>query len=130
MPHAVDIHIGARLRALRIRHGMTQTSLADEISLSFQQIQKYETGYNRISASKLFELSQILEVDPAYFFEGTTGRSRIDDDTPSLKFVRAAQMIEGIPDKQVRDSFYGLLKSLTAKKPAARRSKKRTRKMQ
>ncbi len=65
----VDIHVGARLRARRTLLGLSQTVVANSIDLSFQQLQKYESGHNRISASRLYDLSQILDVDIDYFFD-------------------------------------------------------------
>lgn len=70
MVHPVDIHVGKKIREARLVRGLTQSGVAKQLSLSFQQLQKYETGYNRVSASKLFELAQLLDVAPAYFFEG------------------------------------------------------------
>ena len=69
VPHPVDVHVGARVRMHRTLLGMTQTSLGEAIGLSFQQAQKYENGTNRISASRLFELSRVLDVPVAFFFE-------------------------------------------------------------
>ncbi len=68
-PHPVDVHVGARARMRRTLLGMTQTDLGDALGLTFQQIQKYERGANRISASRLCELSRVLDVPIIYFFE-------------------------------------------------------------
>jgi transcriptional regulator with XRE-family HTH domain len=68
-PTDVDIHVGQRLRQRRSLLGLTQESLADATGLTFQQIQKYEQGKNRVSASRLYQLSKILNVDPNYFFD-------------------------------------------------------------
>ena len=65
----VDVHVGARLRQRRTLLGMTQTNLSDAIGVSFQQMQKYENGANRISASRLFDLSRILDVPIQFFFD-------------------------------------------------------------
>ena len=65
----VDKHVGARLRVRRSLLGMSQEKLADAIGLTFQQIQKYEKGTNRISAGRLYQFSQILNVSVVYFFE-------------------------------------------------------------
>jgi transcriptional regulator with XRE-family HTH domain len=67
--HPVDIHVGARVRARRKLLGMSQTDLGDAIGLSFQQVQKYENATNRISASRLYELSRVLDVPVEHFFE-------------------------------------------------------------
>ena len=68
-PHPVDVRVGARARMRRTLLGMTQTDLGDALGLTFQQVQKYEWGTNRISASRLCELSRVLDVPIVYFFE-------------------------------------------------------------
>ncbi len=69
-PDPIDLHVGARLRARRRDAGVSQEDLAGALSITFQQVQKYERGKNRISASKLFEASRFLGVRPGWFFEG------------------------------------------------------------
>jgi len=68
-PHPVDIHVGARIRNVRKKIGLSQMKLAEALGLTFQQVQKYEKGTNRISASKLFETAKYLDKPIAYFFE-------------------------------------------------------------
>jgi transcriptional regulator with XRE-family HTH domain len=68
--NAVDRHIGNQVRARRLAIGMTQEKLADLLGITFQQVQKYEKGVNRIAASRLYEITQALDVSVAYFFEG------------------------------------------------------------
>ncbi len=68
IPNPVDVHVGARLRQRRTLLGMSQTMLGEAIGLTFQQVQKYESGANRISASRLFGLSRVLDVPIEYFF--------------------------------------------------------------
>lgn len=70
MPHPVDTHVGQRIRQRRWLVGMTQQTLADKVGIKFQQIQKYETGANRVSASRLWEIANTLAVPIDYFFEG------------------------------------------------------------
>lgn len=70
MSHPVDIHVGRKLKQIRTLRRLSQTDVARKLNLSFQQIQKYEIGSNRVAASRLFELAQILDVQPSYFFEG------------------------------------------------------------
>jgi len=70
VPHPVDVHVGQKLRALRVSRHLSQSDIARGLGLSFQQIQKYEIGSNRISASRLFALSVLLNVKPAYFYKG------------------------------------------------------------
>ena len=70
MAHPVDVHVGKRIRHRRWLTGMTQQQLAEAVGIKFQQIQKYETGANRVSASRLWDIAATLEVDVAFFFEG------------------------------------------------------------
>ncbi len=66
----VDCHVGQQLRALRKEIGLSQTNLAESLGISFQQVQKYETGANRVAAGRLWDIANVLEVDLEYFFEG------------------------------------------------------------
>ncbi|MDD9919621.1 MAG: helix-turn-helix transcriptional regulator [Alphaproteobacteria bacterium] len=68
-PHPIDIHVGQRLKQQRKLQGISQESLAKQLGITFQQIQKYENGNNHISARKLYELSQILKTPIQFFFE-------------------------------------------------------------
>ncbi len=68
VPNPVDVHVGGRVRQRRLLLGMSQTNLGDALGLTFQQVQKYESGANRVGASRLFHLSQILDVSIEYFF--------------------------------------------------------------
>ena len=90
MSHPVDIHVGRRLKQARTLRKQSQTDVARELKLSFQQIQKYEIGSNRIAASRLHELSRILDVTPGYFFEG------LDDDAPETKNDPALDIVNAI----------------------------------
>lgn len=87
-PDAVDVHVGVRLRARRLQLGMTQEQLADSVGLTFQQIQKYERGVNRMGASRLWEVARALDVRLDYFYQ--------DGDTPSP----AARGAHGFADQQ------------------------------
>ena len=69
-PHPIDTYVGGRMRLRRIQLGLSQGALANKIGVSFQAVQKYESGDIRISASRLYDVSQVLQVSPAYFFEG------------------------------------------------------------
>ena len=66
----VDLHVGDRMRIRRLYLGISQTALAEALGISHQQIQKYERGLNRISAGRLYQLSKLLKIDVAYFFDG------------------------------------------------------------
>jgi len=72
-PHPVDLHVGLRVRALRRQAGLSLTRLAGRVGVAFQQLQKYEAGANRISASMLFDLARALKVPVASFYEGLGG---------------------------------------------------------
>ncbi|MEQ8652879.1 MAG: helix-turn-helix transcriptional regulator [Kiloniellales bacterium] len=71
-PHPVDVHVGGRVRMRRTLLGMSQEKLGEAIGLTFQQVQKYERGTNRIGASRLYDLSKVLDVPVGFFFEELT----------------------------------------------------------
>ena len=77
MKHPVDVHVGRRVRHRRWMVGMTQQQLGDIVGIKFQQIQKYETGMNRISASRLWDIAQALGVSISFFFEGFGGEEGV-----------------------------------------------------
>lgn len=86
-PHPVDAHVGLRLRQRRTFMGLTQEKLGDALGLTFQQVQKYERGTNRIGASRLFHISQLLSTPVSFFFEDmpeeiTASYQSIDGDGP------------------------------------------------
>jgi len=74
MPNATDVEVGSRLRARRLVFGLSQARLADAVGVTFQQIQKYEKGTNRIGASRLYQFSEVLQVPPGFFFENEIGQ--------------------------------------------------------
>jgi len=78
MKHPVDVHVGKRIRHRRWMNGTTQQQLAEKVGIKFQQIQKYETGMNRVSASRLWDIGRALGVQVSFFFEGLD--SPIDED--------------------------------------------------
>ncbi len=89
-PNPTDKHVGARIRMRRLMLGMSQTALAEGLDLTFQQIQKYEKGVNRVGASRLQQIAHILRVPVEFFFEGGPGVSgaKADSaDAPSLAHV-------------------------------------------
>ncbi|MGE0409614.1 MAG: helix-turn-helix domain-containing protein [Amphiplicatus sp.] len=79
MANPVDLYVGQKMRQRRRLLGLTQQKLADEVNIRFQQIQKYESGANRISASRLWSLAKALDVPVAFFFEGLENGAEIDD---------------------------------------------------
>ncbi|MGN6208452.1 helix-turn-helix domain-containing protein [Asticcacaulis sp.] len=98
-PNPVDLHVGARVRMRRKFLGMSQEGLAETISLTFQQVQKYERGSNRISASKLWEIAKALKAPVAYFFEGYGENEAVEgfSESESEQFVHGFLMTtEGI----------------------------------
>jgi len=110
MKHPVDVHVGKRVRHRRWMVGMTQQQLADKVGIKFQQIQKYETGMNRISASRLWDISDALGVPISFFFEGLDGHVPVADeqlgdilaDKEALQLVRSYY---AIPEAQRRRLF-------------------------
>jgi transcriptional regulator with XRE-family HTH domain len=83
-PHPVDTYVGLRLRYLRKQWGLSQTALAGNLGITFQQVQKYERGANRINASKLFETAEFLEVSIGYFFEASPSSRLSRTDAPAI----------------------------------------------
>ena len=69
-PHPIDVHVGRRVRLRRTLLGLNQTQLGEKLEITFQQIQKYERGSNRISASRLYQAARILDVPVSYLFDG------------------------------------------------------------
>ncbi len=128
-PSPVDVHVGARVRLRRTLLGMTQTKLGDAIGLTFQQVQKYERGTNRVSSSRLFDLARVLDVPVEFFFEdmpaevamSSPGQGRRKaKELPSyeldpmakretLEFVRAYYKIS---DARVRKRLFEMTKTL------------------
>jgi transcriptional regulator with XRE-family HTH domain len=133
-PSPIDVHVGARIRLRRTLLGMSQERLGESLGLTFQQIQKYERGVNRVGASRLFDLSRVLDVPISFFFDdmpeplareygGSAVRRAVgfaepqdsfDDDAlhrrETLELVRAYYRIQ---DPSVRKRVFDLIKSLT-----------------
>jgi len=121
---SIDAHVGLRVRQRRTLMGLSQTQLGESLGLTFQQVQKYERGFNRIGASRLFELSRVLGVPITYFFEGLgpeteaipfnrTGQPVVAPDPmnkrETLELVRAYYRI---PDAQIRRRLFDLTKAI------------------
>lgn len=109
MKHPVDAHVGKRIRHRRWMIGMTQQQLADKVGIKFQQIQKYETGMNRVSASRLWDIADALGVTIAFFFEGLAEGDQVAAagadmmaDKEALELVRSYY---AIPEAQRRRLF-------------------------
>jgi len=109
MPRSVDVHVGRRVRQRRWMLGMTQQTLADRVGIKFQQIQKYETGANRISSSRLWDIAEVLEVPVAFFFDGLEGQADAGDARGDVLADREAQDLVrayyAIPEAQRRRLF-------------------------
>ncbi|MFN7226175.1 MAG: helix-turn-helix domain-containing protein [Holosporales bacterium] len=101
--HPIDHHVGQRLRLLRSMSGISQERLASDIGLTFQQIQKYERGANRISASKLYEIAQSLKVSISAFFAGYGTEAEAQDYSTSDTLDNGLVLHENQEDK---DSLY------------------------
>jgi len=132
-PSPIDVHVGSRIRLRRTLLGMSQERLGDALGLTFQQVQKYERGVNRVGASRLFDLSRVLDVPISFFFDDmpdslatafggpaarrasghTEGQDPFGDDTLSrretLELVRAYYRIT---DAAVRKRVFDLIKSM------------------
>ena len=105
-PHPVDVHVGRRARERRTLEGMSQTAVAERLGLTFQQLQKYEKGANRISASRLYELAQIFDVPVAYFYEGMkAGKGAPDETLTNRETLELVKAYYAISDPAVRDSI-------------------------
>jgi transcriptional regulator with XRE-family HTH domain len=130
-PDSVDVHVGSRLRVRRSLLGLSQEKLADSIGLTFQQIQKYEKGMNRVSAGRLYQFSQILEVPVSYFFENLieSGKAsygfsdneqegflneNLMQNKETLDLVRAYY---AIPDLKMRKDILKFIKSMAERSP-------------
>jgi transcriptional regulator with XRE-family HTH domain len=112
MTHPVDVHVGKRIRHRRWLVGMTQQQLAEQVGIKFQQIQKYETGANRVSASRLWDISRALQVSISFFFEGiedqVEGADAKEAPTDIMADKEALDLIRSyyaIPENQRRRLF-------------------------
>jgi len=107
-PHPIDVLVGRRARERRTLQGMSQTAVADKLGLTFQQLQKYERGHNRISASRLYELAQIFGVPVAYFYEemeAGKGAPSQNDTLTKRETLELVKAYYSISDPAVRGSI-------------------------
>ncbi|MFT5065388.1 MAG: transcriptional regulator with XRE-family HTH domain [Yoonia sp.] len=112
MKHLVDVHVGKRIRQRRWMNGTTQQQLAEAVGIKFQQIQKYETGMNRVSASRLWDIANVLTVPVSFFFEGLTeeavqaGEGEVPSDVLTDKeALELLRSYYAIPENQRRRLF-------------------------
>jgi len=125
-PHPIDVHVGRRVKMRRMLVGMSQEKLGEQLGLTFQQVQKYEKGANRIGASRLWDLSRILDVPVRFFFEGArsgadqaaegfTEESQSDFVLDFIQSSEGVQLIKAfvrIKDESVRRGIVNLAKTL------------------
>lgn len=139
-PNPIDIHVGARLRQRRTLLGMSQGKLGETVGLTFQQIQKYERGSNRIGASRLYDLSRVLDVSIAYFFEDMSNEIVSDryqevtkqlsadvsafetDDMTRRETLELVRNYYKITNPSIRRRFFELAKVLTDEDTAKKKS--------
>jgi len=117
MSHPVDIHVGQQLKRMRILRNLTQTDVAQGLKISFQQVQKYELGRNRISASRLFELSHILNVPPAFFFEGLEDPHDESERALDDEATKIASMFTRIEDARLRTQIRTFINEVASTAP-------------
>ena len=128
-PNPVDVHVGQRLRQRRVLAGLSQEKLARMVGITFQQVQKYERGANRIVASRLYQLAQVLDVPVSYFFEDANAEAANDEpqskpglaglDSLSHDIMAERETLElvrtyyGIESENVRRRAFELLRALS-----------------
>ncbi|WP_144574281.1 helix-turn-helix domain-containing protein [Agrobacterium sp. DE0009] len=122
-PNAVDVHVGALIRSRRKVVGMSQEKLGDALGITFQQVQKYEKGSNRVGASRLQQIADTLGVSPAYFFEDAPshGVSNNVEKDEAIAFmqshdgVRLARLWMKIGDGKARRQLLGVIELVAAR---------------
>jgi transcriptional regulator with XRE-family HTH domain len=126
-PNPVDLHVGARIRLRRRMQGVSQEKLADALGLTFQQVQKYERGANRVSASKLYEIAAALRAPVSYFFDGLADPANEGDETGAppteestvhsflmtTEGLELARLFPSLPRGPVRRRLLDLLRAMT-----------------
>ena len=121
LPNPVDKNVGARIRMRRLLLNMSQEKLGKAIGLTFQQIQKYEKGTNRVGGSRLHQIATALDVQPGYFFEGVPETSRkatqtsvLDDLGTTHDGIELAQSFLKIENKNIRRRIVELVTQIAA----------------
>ena len=130
-PNPVDKYVGSRVRMRRIMLGMSQEKLGEALGLTFQQIQKYEKGTNRVGASRIKQISEILQVPVSFLFEGgpagiTTGESFSEDASPSYisdflatsEGLALTRAFTSIGDSKLRRTIVDLVEQIAAREVA------------
>ncbi|MCX8998248.1 helix-turn-helix domain-containing protein [Rhizobiaceae bacterium BDR2-2] len=120
-PHKVDIEVGKKIRVQRTMKKMSQTELGNRIGVTFQQVQKYERGSNRVSASKLVEIARALDVDVRLFFDGLEEETGSNDNRPvAQSFVSSRQGLMlnaaffAIADERIRENILRLVQTIAS----------------
>jgi transcriptional regulator with XRE-family HTH domain len=125
MPHPVDVHVGSKLRAFRTQRDLSQTSLGKRVGLTFQQIQKYEKGTNRIGASRLHEFALVLNVPVEAFFtglqEGDPRRAYVPPAALSRLDLAIVDLLGRVHNSQVKRQIKNLLSTVAELVPAQSR---------
>ena len=118
MPHPTDIHVGKRVRQARLAKSLSQGALGKSLGVSFQQVQKYESGANRIGSSRLWDISVILDTPIEFFFEGLRGdpargsRLRETVDRPmTRRTIQLAEAINRLRDENAKIHFLRLIQA-------------------
>jgi len=137
-PNPIDIHVGARLRMRRVLQGMSQENLGERLDLTFQQVQKYEKGANRVSASRLYQIGEILRVPVEFFFDGLPDPSTLGNsegaaggfsesfsEAPLMDFLSSSEGIQlnkafaEIRGSEVRRKLIELARAIAAQQNAS-----------
>lgn len=113
----IDRHVGEKIRLRRTELGLTQEQLAEALGVSYQQIQKYETGANRISAGRIFEIARKLAVDIAWFFDGLAldqgeAAAPMEHGGRQRSAIELVRKFAQIKDPEVRAAIAGLVKTI------------------
>jgi transcriptional regulator with XRE-family HTH domain len=119
-PNPIDVHVGKRIRVRRLFLGMNQETLANGLGLTFQQVQKYEGGGNRVSASRLAEMARILDVSIPYFFadmltesgQGSAAQRAAREHAEEPETIDLLRFYYGISDAELRQQFAALVKTV------------------
>lgn len=118
LAHQIDEHVGRRIRLRRTLLGLTQEQLAAALAISYQQVQKYETGANRVSAGRLYQIAQHLSVDVGYFFEGlepTADQDQLPHGGRNRPAIELVKNFSEIDDPSVRGAVSNLVRTLTTR---------------
>lgn len=119
-PNPIDVHVGSRVRLRRMLLGMSQEKLGSHLGLTFQQVQKYEKGVNRIGASRLFELARVLGVNVQFFYDDAPGTTQSDQLAPG--FAEAPEESYVVEFLSTRDGLELNKAFVRIKTPQVRRS--------